>query len=255
MTDLVRLEIPWSPSILEGFRLMTGGSVLAAEAALTEGVAVNLGGGFHHAFPDHGEGFCLFNDVAVAIRRLQRAGRIDRAAVIDCDVHHGNGTAAIFAGDDRVFTCSLHQEHNYPATKPPSSLDIGLEDGAGDEEYLRALTGALPVVFDHRPEIVFYLAGADPFIDDQLGGLALTREGLRARDRQVLGAARAAGVPTVVLLAGGYARRLDDTVAIHVATVEEAYQAVAQAPRARAAPAGLSEQQQSERGLHVDDGS
>jgi acetoin utilization deacetylase AcuC-like enzyme len=225
LTELVRLEIPWSPAIVDGFRAMTGGTILAARAALEEGIAVNLGGGFHHAFPDHGEGFCLFNDVAVAIRRLQQDGRISRAAVLDCDVHHGNGTAAIFAADPRVFTCSLHQEHNYPAVKPRSGLDVGLEDGADDETYLRALDEALAAVFEHRPEMVFYLAGADPFVDDQLGGLALTRAGLRERDRRVLGRAREARVPTVVLLAGGYARRLDDTVALHVATVEEACRA------------------------------
>ncbi len=222
LAELVRLEIPWSPPIVEGFRLMTGGTVLAAQAALEEGVAVNLGGGFHHAFPDHGEGFCLFHDVAVAVRRLQRDGQLVRAAIVDCDVHHGNGTAAIFATDPRVFTCSIHQERNYPAVKPPSCLDVGLEDGVDDETYLRALDEALPAVLAHRPELMFYLAGADPYVGDQLGGLAMTREGLRERDRRVLAAARAAGVPIVVLLAGGYARRLEDTVAIHVATVEEA---------------------------------
>lgn len=253
LTELAQLEIPWSPSIVEGFRLMTGGTLLAARAALEDGVAVNLGGGFHHAFPDHGEGFCLFNDVAVAVRRLQREGRLGRAAIVDADVHHGNGTAAIFADDRRVLTLSIHQEHNYPAVKPPSDVDIGLDDGVDDDAYLRALEGALPKVVDHRPELIFYLAGADPFVDDQLGGLALTREGLRARDRLVLGVARAAGVPVVVLLAGGYARRLEDTVAIHVATVQEACRLAATDSASPSRPTGSSEQQQPQGRLHVDD--
>lgn len=222
--ERARLEMPWSPGIVEGFRVMTGGTLAAARAALDEagGIGVNLGGGFHHAFPDHGEGFCLFNDVAVAVRVLQQEGRLRRVLVFDCDVHHGNGTAAIFRGDEAVFTVSMHQENNYPAVKPPSSLDIGLPDGTADEEYLARLAAALPVAFAFRPELVFYLAGADPYRDDQLGGLALTLEGLRRRDRLVIAAARRAGVPLVVLLAGGYARRLADTVAAHVATVEEA---------------------------------
>ncbi len=220
--EQIRLEIPFTPAVVTGFRLMTGGTILAARLALDEGVAVHLGGGLHHAFADHGEGFCLFNDVAVAIRVLQRDGLIRRAAVVDLDVHQGNGTAAIFAGDASVFTCSLHQQNNYPIEKPPSGADIGLRDGASDEEYLAALEGVWPRVEAARPDLLCYLAGADPFQDDQLGGLALTREGLRRRDRLVLASAVAAQVPVVVLLAGGYARRLEDTVAIHVATVEEA---------------------------------
>ncbi len=232
--ELARLELPWSPAITEGFRLMVGGTIAAARAALDEGLAVHLGGGLHHAFADHGEGFCLFNDVAVAVRVLQRAGRIRRAAVVDLDVHQGNGTAQIFAGDPTVFTFSMHQEHNYPLDKPPSDLDIGLLDGTGDAAYLQALEAALPRVLASAPDLLCYLAGADPFADDELGGLALTREGLRRRDRLVLKHGMAARVPVVVVLAGGYARRLDDTVAIHVATVEEALAAASGSARAAA---------------------
>jgi acetoin utilization deacetylase AcuC-like enzyme len=220
--DIARLEIPASEAIAEGFRLMSGGTVLASRLALDGRVAAHIGGGFHHAFAGHGEGFCLFNDVAVAIRVLQREGRVKRAAVVDCDVHHGNGTAMIFAEDPAVFTFSMHQENNYPAEKPPSRLDIGLADGTRDEEYLALLADALPRVMEHGPDLIWYLAGADPFLEDQLGGLALSRTGLRRRDQLVLAAARQAGRPVVVVLAGGYARRVQDTVAIHVATLAEA---------------------------------
>ena len=220
--EVAQLEIPWSPAIVEGFRLMTGGTVSAAREALQRGVGVHIGGGFHHAFANHGEGFCLFNDVAVAIRVLQRDGAAARAAVVDGDVHHGNGTAMIFEHDPLVFTCSLHQQHNYPAFKPRSTLDIGLADGTGDDEYLDKLARALPQVMAWRPEIVFYLAGADPYEADQLGGLALTMDGLRRRDRQVFAACKTAGVPVVLTLAGGYARRVEDTIAIHEASISEA---------------------------------
>lgn len=224
--ELALLEVPWSPEVVEGFRLMTGGTIQAARTACEEGsgplVACHLGGGLHHAFANHGEGFCVFNDVAVAIRVLFREGRASRTAVVDLDVHHGNGTAFIFESDPRVFTFSMHQQHNYPMHKPRGSLDIGLPDRTRDEAYLELLTGALDKVFEHEPDVVFYLAGADPFEDDQLGGLALTKAGLRERDRRVLTACRRRGVPVVVVLAGGYARRLDDTVDIHYATVEEA---------------------------------
>lgn len=227
---LARLEIPWTPAVVEGFRLMTGGTIVAARLALAgrrspaagSAVVCHLGGGLHHAFADHGEGFCLFNDVAVAIRVAFRDGLASSAAVVDLDVHHGNGTAAIFAGDPRVFTCSMHQERNYPACKPPGSLDVGLPDRLGDAAYLERLADVLARVFERLPDVLFYLAGADPFEADQLGGLALTKEGLRRRDRMVLQAARRHAVPVVVLLAGGYARRLEDTVDIHAATVEEA---------------------------------
>jgi acetoin utilization deacetylase AcuC-like enzyme len=225
LSELAQLELPWSPEIVEGFRLMTGGTLEAARRALhpaEHGLGAHLGGGFHHAFANHGEGFCLFNDVAFAIRVLQRDGRITRAAVIDCDVHHGNGTAMIFDQDPSVFTFSIHQQHNYPAFKPRSTLDIGVEDRIMNVEYLSKLRRALPTVVASGPEIVFYLAGADPYEDDQLGGLALTVEGLRERDRIVLAACRTGRLPVVVTLAGGYARRIQDTIAIHRATFEEA---------------------------------
>jgi acetoin utilization deacetylase AcuC-like enzyme len=226
--DVAQLELPWSREMVEGFRLMTGGTIRAGLIAtgsevpsLKSEVAVHIGGGLHHAFPNHGEGFCPFNDVAVAARVLQ-ARRIERIAIVDLDVHHGNGTAFAFESDPRVFTFSMHQQHNYPMWKPRGSLDVGLPDGAHDATYLADLERALPVVMAHRPQCVFYLAGADPYEDDQLGGLRLTKEGLRQRDRVVIGTVRATGLPLVVTLAGGYARRVEDTVSIHVATVEEA---------------------------------
>lgn len=221
LSELAQLEIPWSPAVVEGFRLMTGGTIEAAWLALETSRAFHIGGGFHHAFSSHGEGFCLFNDVAVAARLLLSQSAIERAAIIDLDVHHGNGTASIFAGEPRVFTLSLHQQNNYPADKPPGSLDVGLPDGIGDEAYLERLRGALPRALEFHPDIAFYLAGADPFEDDQLGGLALTKAGLRSRDRMVLDACGAANVPVVILLAGGYARRLEDTVDIHYGTFLE----------------------------------
>ena len=237
------MELQWSADAVDGFRAMAGGTITAGRLALqgwrstsslAEALVVHIGGGLHHAFPDHGEGFCMFNDVAVAIRVLRREAGPLRVAVVDCDVHHGNGTAAIFAGDPSVFTFSIHQRYNFPAVKPRSSLDVGLADGAGDSEYLYALEKALPQVHAFRPDLVFYLAGADPFEGDQLGGLNLSLRGLRERDRMVLKASEAAGVPTVVTLAGGYARRVEDTVAIHVATVEEALEVARRAGSSRA---------------------
>jgi acetoin utilization deacetylase AcuC-like enzyme len=224
--DAAQLELPWSQEMVEGFRLMTGGTIEAAISACrfqNSGfrVAVHIGGGLHHAFPNHGEGFCPFNDVAVAARVLQARG-VERIAIVDLDVHHGNGTAFTFEADPRVFTFSMHQQHNYPVWKPKGSLDVGLPDGAHDTTYLRELERALPQVMAHAPQCVFYLAGADPYEDDQLGGLRLTKDGLRRRDRMVIDAVRGAGVPLVVTLAGGYARRVEDTVEIHTATIEEA---------------------------------
>jgi acetoin utilization deacetylase AcuC-like enzyme len=235
-SEMALLELPWTPDVAEGFRLMTGGTITAGRLAVSASrrreagggpapalvAAANLGGGFHHAFPSHGEGFCLFNDVAVAIRALQRDGLITRAAIVDADVHQGNGTAFTFEDDPRVFTFSIHQEANYPFIKPRGSLDVGLPDGADDHEYLRALDLALPLVLASSPDLLFYVAGADPYLEDQLGGLNLTFEGLRGRDYAVLSAARSAGVPVVIVLAGGYARRVEDTAAIHLATLEEA---------------------------------
>ena len=170
--DILRLEIPYSRQMVEAFWLAAGGTILAARQALECGIGFNIGGGFHHAFPGHGEGFCAINDIAVAIRRLQRDGAIRRAMVVDCDVHHGNGTAAIFTNDQSVFTLSIHQLNNYPTEKPPSSLDINLPDGIGDTEYLHRLgNGYRAALTMFHPELVIYVAGADPYFEDQLGGL------------------------------------------------------------------------------------
>jgi acetoin utilization deacetylase AcuC-like enzyme len=253
--EIAQLQLPWSADIAEGFRLMTGGTIDAAclacgirrdeagtqkprslqRAGISENsadsassaftVVCHIGGGLHHAFANHGEGFCPFNDVAVATRVLEGRG-IDRIAIVDLDVHHGNGTAFIFERDPRVFTFSMHQQLNYPVFKPRGSLDIGLDNGVDDGTFLSTLDGALPTVMATRPQCVFYLAGADPYEDDQLGGLGLTKDGLRLRDRAVISAAALAGVPLVIVLAGGYAHRLEDTVAIHAATIEEARNAV-----------------------------
>jgi acetoin utilization deacetylase AcuC-like enzyme len=217
--ELLRLEIPYSPELIQAVWLSAGGSILAGRLALEDGVAVNLGGGFHHACPDHGEGFCVLHDVAIAIRRLQKNGAIRTAMTVDCDVHQGNGTAEIFDGDRSVFTFSIHQEHNYPHPKPPSSLDINLEDGTGDEAYLAALERGLDHSFAAlKPDLVFYLAGADPYHQDQLGGLKLSLQGLEHRDRMVFEKARAHNVPVAVTFAGGYARHVADTVRIHANT-------------------------------------
>jgi len=217
--EILRLEIPYSRQMVEAFWLCTGGSILAARMALESGVGFNIGGGFHHAFAGHGEGFCAINDVAVAIRRLQRDGAVRRAMVVDCDVHNGNGTAAIFAQDLSVFTLSIHQWNNYPSEKPPSSMDIHLPDETGDEEYLDRLgNGFRASLAMFEPDLLVYVAGADPFHDDQLGGLALTFEGLIARDRLIIGTARARNLPVAVVLAGGYAHNTEDTVTIHANT-------------------------------------
>jgi len=213
--EIATLELPWAAALADPFRLMVGGTIDAARAALEDGAAAHLGGGLHHAFANHGEGFCPLNDVAVAVRTVP----ILRAAIVDLDVHHGNGTAMIFERDDRVFTFSMHQLHNYPAFKPRGDLDIGLEDGAGDDRYLTWLAAALPRVIASAPDLVCYLAGADPFEGDRLGGLRLTKPGLAERDRLVIEAARGAGVPVATVLAGGYAADVTDTVDIHEATI------------------------------------
>jgi len=218
--DILRLEIPYSPELIRAVWLCAGGSILAGRLALEGGIAVNVGGGFHHAFPDHGEGFCVLHDVAIAIRRLQKEGSIESAMTVDCDVHHGNGTADIFAADPTVFTFSIHQQNNYPYPKPPSSLDINLEDGTEDEEYLAALEDGLnESLAQFRPGLIFYLAGADPYREDQLGGLKVSLDGLRRRDRLVFEKAKEKGIPVIVTLAGGYARRVEDTVLIHTNTI------------------------------------
>lgn len=224
--EIVRLEIPYSPEMVEGFWLAAGGTILASRNALRDRIGFNIGGGFHHAFPDHGEGFCAIHDVAIAIRALQHQRRIEKALVIDCDVHHGNGTAAIFAGDASVLTLSLHQFDNYPAEKPPSAIDVHLADGVGDEEYLERLGGALKVAMSFEPDMAIYVAGADPYAEDQLGGLALTMDGLKRRDAVVFETALRKSVPVAVVLAGGYARNTDDTVTIHCNTARAAREAL-----------------------------
>jgi acetoin utilization deacetylase AcuC-like enzyme len=224
--EVMRMEVPYSTELIEACWLAAGGSILSARRALEEGFSANLGGGFHHAYPDHGEGFCVIHDVAVAIRKMQADGAIERAMVVDTDVHQGNGTAAIFGGDETVFTMSIHQEHNYPYPKPPSTVDVNLPDGMGDADYLAILEKYLHRSFDEfSPQLLFYVAGADPYGEDQLGGLALTMEGLARRDALVMGYAQRNQVPTAVTLAGGYARKLDDTVSIHVNTIKAAIQA------------------------------
>ena len=244
----MQLEVPFSPELVQAFWLAAGGSILSARQALTDRIAINIGGGFHHAFPDHGEGFCMINDVAVAIRRMQRDHKIHTAMTVDCDVHHGNGTAAIFAptrtaseplpsaststraqarpakmhGADAgdVFTISLHQHNNYPTWKPPSSIDVDLPDGVGDDDYLGWLDNALSSgLRQFEPDLLCYIAGADAYREDQLGGLALTIEGLKKRDELVFRVARARAIPVMVTFAGGYARNVDDTVTIHCDTV------------------------------------
>ena len=233
--EIMRLEIPYSKELIEACWLAAGGSILAGRRALEDGWAVNIGGGFHHAYPDHGEGFCVIHDVAVAIRRLQFDQAIETAMVVDTDVHHGNGTAAIFGGDGTVFTLSIHQENNYPYPKPPSNIDINLPDGVADDDYLAIFEKHLIQAFhDFTPALVFYIGGADPYREDQLGGLALTVEGLKRRDALVYEHARRHGAPVAVTLAGGYARRVADTVRIHVNTILAARDA-AQKERASSA--------------------
>jgi len=256
----MELEIPFSPELVQAFWLAAGGSILAARRALADGIAINIGGGFHHAFPDHGEGFCMIHDVAVAIRRMQRDDKIRTAMTVDCDVHHGNGTAAIFAGTRTgseplpsagpptlnstapnssskaansappgkmrgahagdVFTISLHQHNNYPMWKPASSIDVDLPDGTGDADYLAWLDNALSSgLRQFEPDLLCYIAGADPYREDQLGGLALTIDGLKRRDELVFRVARARNIPVMVTFAGGYAQKVEDTVTIHCNTV------------------------------------
>jgi len=225
--DIMKLEIPYSRQMVDAFWLAAGGTTLAARCALRDGIGYNIGGGFHHAFPAHGEGFCAINDIAVGIRKLQQERLIERAMTIDCDVHDGNGTAAIFAQDPSVFTLSIHQLNNYPSVKPPSNIDVELNDGTADAEYLDKLEAACRRgLADAQPQLVIYVAGADPYREDQLGGVSLTMEGLRARDRMVFALARAAGASVAVTLAGGYAVNVEDTVTIHCNTAKAAVEAL-----------------------------
>ena len=248
-----QMEVPYSPELVKAFWLAAGGSILAADMALRDGIACNIGGGFHHAMPDHGEGFCVIHDVAVAIKRMHQEGKLNRAMTVDCDVHDGNGTAVIFPPKEKirpghplpsasarsrdihptheehfehnsseldVFTISLHQAHNYPAVKPPSSIDINLPDGTNDDEYLGWLDQSLSSAFRHfAPELLCYIAGADPYKEDQLGGLSLTIEGLKKRDELVMKVAKERKIPVMITYAGGYARHVEDTVTIHCNTI------------------------------------
>jgi acetoin utilization deacetylase AcuC-like enzyme len=219
--EIIRLEMPYSKELVRAALLCCGGTMLAVDIALDTKLGIHIGGGFHHAFPDHGEGFCALNDIAVAIRRVIKDKRVKRTLVIDCDLHHGNGTAAIFKDDPGVFTFSIHQENNYPFLKPKSNLDIGLRDRATDKEYLAALQENIPkIISDFKPGLVMYVAGADPYKNDQIGGLSLTKEGLRKRDEFVLSQAKNFAVPIAVVLAGGYAYNKEDTVEIHYNTIE-----------------------------------
>lgn len=238
-SEIMKLEIPYSREAVEACWLAAGGSILAGQSALRDGFGCNLGGGFHHAYPGHGEGFCAIHDVAVAIRRLQHDGAIRKAIVVDTDVHQGNGTAAIFANDEFVFTLSIHQENNYPAYKPPSDVDLEMADRVEDDEYLAALIPAVQAALDEfQPEILFYVGGADPFCEDQLGGLMLTKKGLMTRDRRVFEEARRRGIPVATTLAGGYARRVEDTIRIHVNTIVAAREVAMAFPSASAASQG-----------------
>ena len=215
-----RIGLPWSGALAERSFRAVGGTCEAATASLEYGVTMNLAGGTHHAFPDHGEGFCVFNDVAVAIRTLQRDGRIRRAAIVDLDVHQGNGTHAIFDGDRSVFTFSMHGGRNYPFHKVAGSLDVELPDGTGDDAYLETLARALPGVLSaSEPDLVIYLAGSDPHEGDRLGRLRLTFDGLARRDAMVLDACREVGIPVGITIAGGYGRNIADSVQAHVNTV------------------------------------
>ena len=217
-----RFEVPVERGVVDAFVLATGGTVLAARRALERGAAANLTGGFHHAYPDHGEGFCLIHDAAVAVKVLRKEGLLRRALFVDLDVHQGNGTVGCFEEDRDAFTLSLHEEDNYPVPKERGSLDVGLRTGADDGEYLEALDGALAAVADAfpRPEILVYVAGADAFREDRLGRLALSRDGFRRRDQKVLDFAADRRCPVVGLLAGGYAARTEDVVGIHADMVE-----------------------------------
>ena len=222
-SEILTLELPYSPELLDFALRFVGGTILVAEKALEDGLAVHIGGGFHHAFPDHGEGFCALNDVAVSLEKIRREGKIERAMVVDCDLHQGNGTAFIFSRKNYAFTFSIHQMDIYPAEKPPSSVDVGLWSGDGDEKYLNALRSNFPRLYkEFQPDLVFYLAGADPYEKDQLGNLRLTLEGLRERDRIVIEEARKLHLPVAVVFAGGYAFDVKETVSIHLNTIKVA---------------------------------
>lgn len=218
--EIRRIGLPWSNELVERSRRSIGGSISACRAAILERTSVNLGGGTHHAHHDFGSGYCLFNDCAIAARTMQVKGLVEQVVILDCDVHQGDGTAAIFSADATVFTFSIHGERNFPYHKRRSDLDIPLKDGTGDEDYLRALESGLARVFDDfQTDLVIYLAGADPYFDDRLGLLALTKDGLVARDQLIINYCQEAGIPLAVVMAGGYARSIDDTIEIHSNTI------------------------------------
>jgi acetoin utilization deacetylase AcuC-like enzyme len=219
--ELRRIGFPWSPQMVERSRRSSGATIAAARAALCEGIAVNLAGGTHHAFPDRGEGFCVFNDAAIAARAVQAEGLAQRVVIVDCDVHQGNGTAKIFEHDPSVFTFSIHGAKNFPFHKETSDLDVALIDDADDATYLAALREALPIALDRaQADLAIYLAGADPYFDDSFGRMKLTKPGLLERDRFVLESCRALNLPVAITMAGGYARRVEDTADIHFQTVK-----------------------------------
>ncbi len=219
-TEIFTLELPFSEELVKASYLCAGGTILASEIALENGIGIHLGGGFHHAFPDHGEGFCVFNDIAIGVKRMQKDKRIKKALVVDCDLHQGNGTAFIFSRDEEIFTFSVHQENNYPFFKPPSDLDIGLRDRTRDGEYVDSLKRHIPkIVSDFKPELIVYVAGADPYKGDMIGNLALSIDGLKKRDKFVFDTAKNYGVPIATVLAGGYAQDYNDTVQIHCNTI------------------------------------
>ena len=217
--EIRRLGLPWSESLVQRSFYAVGGTLAATRASLAEGYSSNLAGGTHHSFPERGEGFCVLNDVAIAIRAMRKRKLIERAAIVDCDVHQGNGTATIFAGDDDTFTFSIHGANNYPLFKAQSTLDVELVDGTSDTEYLETLANYLPAVFASDPEIVFYLAGADPYKGDKLGRLALSIDGLRERDAFVLRECYEREIPIVTVMSGGYGKDINDTIEIHCNTI------------------------------------
>jgi acetoin utilization deacetylase AcuC-like enzyme len=223
-----RIGFPWSPQMVERSRRSSGATLAASRAALADGIAVNLAGGTHHAFRDRGEGYCVFNDAAVAARTLQTEGLVQRVAIVDCDVHQGNGTASILTDDPTVYTFSVHAANNYPFDKETSDLDIELPDGTRDQDYLAAVErGVCTALSAAQPQLVIFLAGADPFEGDRLGRLKVSRRGLAQRDGLVLELCRHAGVAVAVTMAGGYARRIEDCVDIHFTTVQTAAQMLA----------------------------
>jgi acetoin utilization deacetylase AcuC-like enzyme len=224
--EIQALELPFSPDLVRFFLMMTGGTIKTVEEALKTGLAVHLGGGFHHAFPDHGEGFCLLNDMAVAVEKMKHQGKINRAMIVDCDLHQGNGNAFIFSRNDCVFTFSIHQMDIYPSDKPPSNLDVGLWSGDNDEAYLSALSPHFPGLYqEFKPDLVVYLAGADPFRKDMLGGLDISAEALKKRDRIVIENARKLKIPVAIVLGGGYTAEIEQTVEIHLNTIKTAIRA------------------------------